>query len=122
MSKHNTRGTGTIGENIAASWLEDQGYTVLDRNYAFERAEVDIVAYNKKEIIFIEVKMRSNLDYGQPEDAVDEEKKKSIYKAAEAWMYERKMEGSPVRFDIISILKEKGKKAKIKHYENAFFY
>jgi len=122
MSKHNTRETGTIGENIAASWLEDKDYIVLDRNYAFERAEVDIVAYNKKEIVFVEVKMRSNLDYGQPEDAVDEEKKKSIYKAAEAWMYERKMEGSPVRFDIISILKEKGKKAEVTHYKNAFFF
>ena len=122
MSTHNTRKTGTIGEDIAATWLEEQDYLILDRNYSFERAEVDIVAYNKKEIVFVEVKMRSNLDYGNPEDAVDDEKKKSIFKAAEAWMYERKMEGSPARFDIISILKEKGKKAQVSHFKNAFFF
>lgn len=120
--KHNTRKTGSIGEDIAVTFLEENGYTVLDRNYAFERSEVDIVAYNQKEIIFVEVKMRSSLSYGRPEDAVTEEKKKSIYKAAEAWMYERKMEGAPVRFDVVAIMKESGEKAEIDHFENAFFF
>jgi len=122
MSSHNTRKTGSIGEDIACRFLEKKEYIILDRNYSFERAEVDIVAYNSREIVFVEVKLRSSLSYGHPEDAVDEAKKKSIYKAAEAWMYERKMEGAPVRFDIISILKKKSKKADIKHFENAFYF
>lgn len=121
MADQHNRAVGAKGEEMAVSYLEDQGYIILDQNYAYERAEVDIVTYRDTEIVFVEVKMRRGSDFGQPEDAVDEKKKKSIFKAAEAWMYERKMEGSPVRFDVIAILDLPGKQAKLTHYENAFY-
>lgn len=121
MSEKTTREIGDEGEELAVAYLESKGYTILERNYHFERAEVDIVAYdNATCIVFAEVKTRSSNRYGEPEEYVDEEKTQNIYKAAEAWLYERKMDGSPVRFDVISILQPENEAPDIKHFENAF--
>lgn len=121
MSKKTTREIGDEGEELAAAYLESKGYTILERNYHFERAEVDIVAYdNGSCIVFAEVKMRSSNTFGEPEEFVDDEKIQNVYKAAEAWIYERKMDGAPVRFDIVSILQKENEAPDIKHFENAF--
>lgn len=121
MSKKSTRQIGDDGEELAVAYLESKGYTILERNYHFERAEVDIVAYdNESYIVFVEVKVRANNRYGEPEEYVDREKIQNVYKAAEAWIYERKMDGVPVRFDVISILQENNEAPDIKHFENAF--
>lgn len=121
MTNKSTRQIGNEGEDLAAAYLESKGYLILERNYHFEHAEVDIVAYDREtSIVFVEVKKRSTNYFGKPEEYVDEEKMKNVYKAAEAWIYERKMDGSPVRFDVISIT-QKGKEAPdIKHFENVF--
>lgn len=114
---------GRRGEELAVSYLEEHDIRVLERNYHFEKAEVDIIAYNGRQIIFAEVKTRSSTEFGEPEDAVDSEKKKSLYKVAEAWLYERKMEGAPVRFDIISVVipPESPENPNIRHFEGAFW-
>lgn len=111
---------GKEGERLAAVYLESKGWTILDRNYSFQRAEVDLVAYDNRQIVFVEVKRRSRTDYGYPEDPIDERKIRMIYKAAEAWMYERRMEGSPTRFDVISIVQKGNEAPDIRHIENAF--
>lgn len=121
MSKKTTREIGDEGEELAAAYLESKGYIILERNYHFERAEVDIVAYdNETCIVFAEVKTRSSNTFGEPEEFVDKEKIQNVYKAAEAWIYERKMDGAPVRFDIVSILQKNNEAPDIKHFENAF--
>jgi len=121
MSNNTSREIGDKGEDIAVAYLETKDYTVLDRNYHFEHAEVDIVAFDEdSQIVFVEVKTRANNQYGEPEEYGDEEKKKNVYKAAEAWMYEREMEGVPARFDVISILQEDNEAPQIKHFEDAF--
>lgn len=121
MSKKTTREIGDEGEELAVAYLESKGYTILERNYHFERAEVDIVAYdNETCIVFAEVKTRSSNTFGEPEEFVDKEKIQNVYKAAEAWIYERKMDGAPVRFDIVSILQKNNEAPDIKHFENAF--
>lgn len=121
MSKKSTQEIGDDGEELAAAYLESKGYTILERNYHFERAEVDIVAYdNETWIVFAEVKIRSTNKFGEPEEFVDDEKIENVYKAAEAWIYERKMDGVPVRFDVISILQKKNEAPDIKHFEDAF--
>lgn len=117
-----TKEKGDKGEKLATMYLENKGYTILEHNYRFDKAEVDIVAHNGREFIFVEVKLRTNLNYGHPEDAVTDEKKKQILKAAEAWLYERKLDGSPARFDVVSILKKSDTEHKIKHFENAFTF
>ena len=122
MSESSRQKKGKEGEEIATAFLESKGYTILDRNYSFERAEVDIVAYDNQKIVFVEVKTRSGSSYGRPEDSISTQKKKSIFKASEAWLYERKMDSAPVRFDVISILKESRKAPDITHYEGAFWF
>lgn len=114
---------GRRGEELAVRYLEEHDIRILERNYHFEKSEVDIIAYNGRQIIFAEVKTRSGTAYGQPEDAVDAEKKKSLYKVADAWLYERKMEGAPVRFDIISVViyPEDAENPHIEHFEGAFW-
>jgi putative endonuclease len=111
---------GKKGEDLAAQHLENKGYTILERNYHFQKAEVDLVAYYGFEIIFVEVKTRSSSQFGEPEEFVDEAKQKLIWGAAEAWLYERKMEGSPIRFDVIAVKAESETQFYIKHFENAF--
>ncbi|HKL19733.1 MAG TPA: YraN family protein [Halalkalibaculum sp.] len=120
MSAKTTRQIGNEGEELAASYLESKGYTILDRNYYFERAEVDIVAYDETCIVFVEVKKRATADYGKPEEFITESKIENLYKAAEAWIYERKMDTAPARFDVVAITQQKNEAPDIKHYENAF--
>ena len=111
---------GKHGEELAAAYLESKGYLVLDRNYTFEKAEIDIVAFDHTQIIFAEVKSRSGIYFGRPEEYVTETKEKNIKRAAEAWIYERKMETALVRFDIIAIVQNKNDAPEITHFEDAF--
>jgi putative endonuclease len=111
---------GRDGEDLAAAYLESKGWIILDRNYSFMRSEVDIVAYDQKVIVFVEVKFRKNADFGFPEERVDRTKISHLYKAADAWLYERKMEGSPTRFDVVSILQQGTDAPDITHFEDAF--
>lgn len=113
---------GRRGEDIAVAWLEKNDIRILERNYHFEKAEVDIIAYNGRQIIFVEVKTRSSNAFSEPEDAVTDEKKRLLHKAAGAWLYERKMDGAPVRFDIISvILASPNAEPVVRHFEGAFW-
>lgn len=121
MKNHKTsREIGNEGEDLAAAYLESKGYTILERNYYFQRAEVDIVAYDSNCIVFVEVKRRANRVYGSPEEYIDQAKINNIYKAADAWIHERKMRGAPVRFDVIAIVQKGSEAPDIRHYENAF--
>lgn len=123
-----TKEIGDRGEAIAAAYLERKGYTILDRNYRFERAEVDLICFMPApkdeaggELVFTEVKTRTGLGYGRPEEAVTEAKKRNLVRAAEAYLYERKLEGASCRFDVISILLRRGQQPQIEHFENAFW-
>jgi len=114
------RQIGDEAEELAAAFLESKGWLILDRNYFFEKAEVDIVAFDHTHIIFVEVKSRSNTYFGRPEDYVTPQKEKLVKKAAEAWVYERKMETALVRFDVISIVQKNNEAPAITHFEDAF--
>lgn len=122
MTSKSTREKGREGEEIAAAYLESKGYTILEQNYFFERAEVDMVAYDETAIVFVEVKMRKNTDFGEPAEFVTEKKKELIYKASEAWLYERKMDGSPIRYDVVAIVKHKDEAPDIQHFKHAFWH
>ncbi len=122
MSEKHTRQKGREGEQMAAAYLETKGYTVLEYNYFFEHAEVDLVAYDEEQecIVFIEVKKRHSTVFGEPIESITEKKKENIYKASEAWIYERKMDGSPVRFDVVGIVQKENEAPDIEHFEHAF--
>ncbi|MEM1095084.1 MAG: YraN family protein [Bacteroidota bacterium] len=123
-----TKQIGDRGEDLAVAYLEADRYIILERNYRFERAEVDIVAFRPfedytagGELVFVEVKTRTGLGYGHPEEAVTEAKKLNLIKAAKAYLHEFKLEGSPCRFDVISIVLQGSAEPDIKHFENAFW-
>lgn len=120
MAAHND--LGKKGEDIACGFLEAKGYTILDRNYRFQQAEVDIVALHleKAELIFVEVKTRSNTIYTEPEESVDKAKRKAMFRAADSYIYERQMLTVPVRFDIIAIGMDNPTHPLIHHIEDAF--
>lgn len=120
MTKKTTKAIGNEGEELACAYLESKGWRILERNYFFEKSEVDIVAYDDTAIVFVEVKLRSSDKFGTPIEHISEEKVMHVFKAAEAWMYERKMDGSPMRFDVIGILQKKNEAPEFNHIQDAF--
>lgn len=120
MAKHNE--LGKKGEKAAVEFLRKAGHEILAQNYRFSRAEVDIISKEENIIVFTEVKTRSTEHFGFPEEFVDKKKIKLVKEAAEKFLYQNSFD-SEVRFDIISItLTQQGKKFKIHHIKDAFFY
>lgn len=95
--------TGKSGEEIATQYLIKEKYKILERNFKSKQGEIDIIALDKKEIVFIEVKSRTSKAYGNPKDAVDTKKKKHIYNTAQYYIYIHNLEDEPIRFDVIEI-------------------
>ncbi|ARA92897.1 MAG: YraN family protein [Bacteroidetes bacterium] len=121
-----TKDVGDRGEAIAAAYLEGLGYHILERQYRFQRAEVDLVCFEPAEpydlggeLVFVEVKTRTGLGFGRPEEAVTPEKKRHIIRAAEAYLHERRLEGSPCRFDVVAVVLGEGE-PQIEHFKHAF--
>ena len=111
---------GQKGEQLSAELLEKKGYKILHRNWRMGHLEMDIIAANKTDIVFVEVKTRTSTFRGQPEEAVDIVKRKRMVAAANAYIKYHKEERNP-RFDIIGILINKaGEIEQITHLENAF--
>lgn len=117
MASHND--LGKHGESIAASYLISNGYTLLEKNYRFEKAEIDIICTKLFEIIFVEVKTRSSNYYNPPSFAVDDRKQELLKNAALNYIEFNEVKLEP-RFDIISIVIEK-EIPTIEHIEDAFW-
>ena len=118
-----TKDIGDRGEDVAAAHLEDLGYRVLERNYHFERNEVDLVCLDPDgggELVFVEVKTRSGMGFGAPEASITEEKEAALIEVAQAYMHERNFEGAPARFDVVTVLLT-DEEPEVSHYQNAFW-
>jgi len=118
MAQHND--LGFKGEMLAKEYLEQKGYEILDENWIHGKAEVDLIAYINKQIIFVEVKTRTSTSFGQPEDFVSEAKKKQMDLAANEYIQLMNHQGE-IRFDIVSVLFDKQNNYIIKHIEDAFW-
>lgn len=117
-SRQEAKEFGVTGEQMAARYLEDQGYVILDRNYHRGHKEVDIIALDHGELAVIEVKTRANEDYFTAEQAVDHRKRQNIIRVANNYV-RRYHRTEPLRFDIIAIVGS-GANAEIRHTKNAF--
>ena len=106
-------------ETLAANFLEERGMRIIERNYRFERGEIDIIAEDGDELVFVEVKARRSNAFGEPEDAVTPEKEEQIKKVAEGYLFERQIEDRPCRFDVVAVSVVNGKQT-ITHLPNAF--
>ena len=111
--------TGKQGESVARQYLEGKGYKVLETNWRFHRFEIDIIATNDKELVFIEVKTRSDNYLMAPEVAVDKKKIRRIVTASDAYIRKHGID-QPVRFDVLCLIKKR-QTFEIEHIEDAFF-
>jgi putative endonuclease len=109
------------GEALAGKILKKKGYKILKRNYVSKYGEIDIVAYDRGIICFVEVKTRQSENYGPPELAVTKEKRKRIVRTALNYLTINNIEDTDCRFDVVSILyKEDVNKPDIELLERAF--
>lgn len=109
---------GKSGEEIVSKYLESKGYEILDRNFNCYQGEIDIIAKDKKEIVFIEVKTRKNKKYGLASEAVNENKQKHLLKAIKYYIYIKKYENCFIRIDVIEVY-IKNRKININHIKQA---
>ena len=116
MAEHNKK--GAEGEQIAQNYLSNLGYKILETNWRFQKAEVDIIAKNNDFLVFVEVKTRANNLFGEPQTFVTE-KKQALFKSAAEGYLEQKDLDYEIRFDIISVILG-AQKAKIEHFKDAF--
>jgi len=118
MANHNE--LGKKGEQLAVDFLLKNGYEILERNYRFQKAEIDIIAQKKEVLAVIEVKTRSTADFGNPQDFVKPKQIQRLVKAMDEYVTSNDLDVE-VRFDIIAIIKE-NKGFKIEHLEDAFYH
>ena len=100
MAFHNE--LGKKGEELAKEFLQKNGYTILESNFVFQKAEIDIIAQKDDALIVVEVKTRSSVDFGNPQDFVSPKKIKLLVKAIDEYVNLKNIDLS-IRFDIICI-------------------
>lgn len=119
MATHNE--LGTLGEELATKFLQREGYIILERNWRFQKAEIDIIAQKETDtLVFVEVKTRNSAFFGDPQSFVTPSKIKLLVKAANEYMIANTLD-IEARFDIIAVLKNSTEE-RIEHFENAFYH
>ncbi|MCK4798508.1 MAG: YraN family protein [Spirochaetes bacterium] len=99
----NKRQLGKIGEDIATKYLENNGIQIIERNYYTKYGEIDLIGIENKTIIFIEVKLRKNKNFGLPSEAIDSKKLKRIHNTATNYISEMNFTNNDCRFDVICL-------------------
>jgi len=118
MAEHNE--LGKLGEELAVDFLEKNCYTILETNWFFNKAEIDIIAQKENILAVVEVKTRSSIDFGLPQEFVKPKKIQLLVKAINEYVIQNDLEVE-VRFDIVAIHKENTEFV-IEHIEEAFYY
>ena len=118
MAEHNE--LGKLGEELAVEFLQKEGYEILETNWIFQKAEIDIIAQKDDIITAVEVKTRSSLEFGLPQEFVKSKKIQLLIKAMNEYVISNDFDVN-VRFDVISIYKN-DKKFEIEHLIDAFYY
>lgn len=118
MAQHNE--LGKKGEQLAINFLVKKGYAILDKNWRYQKAEIDIIAQKKDTLAVVEVKTRSSIDFGNPQDFVNPKKIKLLVSAIDEYIISKNLDVN-VRFDIIAIVRE-GNNFTIEHLKDAFYH
>ncbi|MBQ7712430.1 MAG: YraN family protein [Clostridia bacterium] len=111
----NKREVWTRGEVTAKRYLEEKGYRTLAENYAAKQGEIDLVMQDGDTIVFVEVKARETIAYGEPIEAVTPQKVRRIALTAQQFLLQKRLLGRAVRFDVVEVLY-----GEVRHTENAF--
>jgi len=118
MAEHNE--LGKLGEELAVEFLQKEGYEILETNWVFQKAEIDIIAQKDDILVAIEVKTRSSVEFGLPQEFVKPKKIQLLVKAINEYIISNDFDVN-VRFDVISIYKN-GKSFEIEHLIDAFYH
>ncbi len=118
MAKHNE--LGKVGEQLAVDFLIKNGYQIKERNWRFQKAEVDIIAQKNNTLVAVEVKTRSTDFFGNPQDFIKQKKINLLVKAIDEYVISKDLDVE-VRFDVIGIIKT-DKEIKTEHFKDAFFH
>ncbi|ESU23008.1 hypothetical protein FSS13T_24590 [Flavobacterium saliperosum S13] len=105
---------------MAVDFLQKEGYEIVERNWIFQKAEVDIIAQKENVLAIVEVKTRSSIDFGDPQDFVNSKKIKLLVKAVDEYVSRSELDLT-VRFDIVAVSKD-ATIYKIEHLQDAFYY
>ena len=110
---------GQQGERIAEQYLKRKGYTLVKRNYRCPTGEVDLILLDRRVIVFVEVKTRSDQSFGTPLEAVEIRKQQRVIRAAQFFLNQKKLHQREARFDVVGISWQ-GREPIVQHIENAF--
>ncbi len=110
---------GKKGEDLAFYYLIKKGFKISERNWRYDKAEIDIIAIHKNRLVFVEVKTRSAAIYEEPRDAISNSKIKLLTSAAEAYILEKEID-IEARFDVVFIKWYREGKYELNHIEDAF--
>jgi putative endonuclease len=114
------RDTGILGEKLARDFLKKRGYRVIETNYRCPEGEIDIVASGKDYLVFVEVRTKTNLEFGSPEESITAAKKEKLKAAAYHYLQEHDKLPALWRIDMVAIeLGPKSKPSRIELIENA---
>lgn len=111
---------GMQGENIAVEYLKKKNYRIVERNWRFKKAEIDIIAQKGDRLCIVEVKTRSTADFGNPQDFVGKKKIRLLVEAVNQYITQKNIDVD-VRFDIIAIIRKEGTFT-LEHLKDAFYY
>ena len=100
--------------------MKKQGYRIIERNYQARIGEIDIVAREGESIVFIEVKTRRSTDFGLPEEALSNDKRRRLTKLALGYLAYHKIKNKNCRFDVVSILMDEDRVKDVRLIKNAF--
>ncbi|WP_433057420.1 YraN family protein [Dactylosporangium sp. CS-033363] len=109
---------GGLGERVACRYLVSQGLVLLDRNWRSRAGELDVVARDGADLVFVEVKTRSSVRYGQPVEAIVPAKIRRMRTLARMWLADHDVRCERIRFDVISVLV--GQSVALQHLRGAF--
>lgn len=115
-----SRDLGKRGEDAAARFLYQRGYDIVERNWTCDAGEADIIARDEDNLVFVEVKTRSDCEKGFPAEAVTPSKRDRYERIALNYLKRCDIVDVPVRFDVISIVVISSDRALIRHHINAF--
>lgn len=119
METEHTRKIGSIGEKIAEKFLIERGFMILDRNVVIVNAEIDLIARDGKEIVFVEVKYRRGKGFGYGDEAISKAKIKNLGRAADIWMFRKNYRNVYARFDVVSIMESREQDVEITYHKDA---
>lgn len=111
---------GRFGELLAKEYFKNAGYTILAENYRTLLGELDLVIKKNDTIIFVEVRTRSTISHGSPEESITRSKRERLIRLALQFCAQHCLYAQNLRFDVVAI-NIVGEKSEIKHISNAFF-